>query len=120
MGLEPAHLDTELYDLVGHSLQDHSLRNVTAGSSLAARRAGANEPSMAPAMNTAVTPANVAGSCGVTPNRRLPTYRVSAAADTSPMTMPRAVTMTPWPTIRRKTCAAVAPSASRSPISPAR
>src|SRR5262249_13610029 len=68
----------------------HSVLSAAMGSKRAARTAGTREAASAVAPRRAVAAASVAGSTGLTANRRLPTTRASANVAASPAAIPHA------------------------------
>src|SRR5262249_26719917 len=95
----------------------YSYLSATSGSTLAARRAGRYDASIATAAKATATVVNVAGSSGCKPNRSDSRYRVSPAAPAIPIAMPARVSTRLLPRTSRMTSRLAAPSATRTPIS---
>ena len=79
------------------------VRNVTAGSTRAARRAGAADASAAVSARTIATDPNVSGSSGSTPYRNAEIERLRIAAAIRPMTAPTPTTRAAPPRTRPST-----------------
>src|SRR5215467_5138395 len=96
---------------------DYSWRNVIAGSTLDARRAGPQVARMAVANSTATVVTIARGSAGVIPTRRLISKRPRPIAPTSPTTAPHATVRKFWRRIIVRIAPGRAPSATRTPTS---
>jgi hypothetical protein len=82
-----------------------------------ARCAGTQHAAIATATNTSATKDRTPGSVGLTPNRIPRRTRVTATAPARPIATPIVVSRSPWPRIIRATFRALAPNATRMPIS---
>src|SRR6185503_15481332 len=79
----------------GSFLFRYSALSAIAGSTRAARRAGNHTPIRATALRSRGTATKTAGSCAVTPNRKLATIRVRPNADANPIATPSNATLMP-------------------------
>src|SRR5581483_5113052 len=116
--------DVRASDAVGIRLLDvpqadehPQVLNETTGSTRIARRAGRYAAASITATSATLTPANVAGSCGVTPNNKLSMIRVAASAPARPIARPTTAIRTACPSTSERMSCGCAPSARRMPIS---
>src|SRR4029079_17909117 len=112
----PARLRQPLVALMRRTLRYSPLK-ASVGSTRAARRAGTYVARTAATVSAHPTPANVAGSAGLTSNRSVRIHWPAARSRPNPAASPTAVRTRPSRTKSQTTPDGDAPTASRTPIS---